>query len=235
MQIIKNILLTVFLLSIISISAAEARPTVLELFTSEGCSACPAAEAEIAQLNARKDVFALSLHVDYWDYIGWKDPFASPANTQRQRAYRQAFNESKIYTPQVVVDGLEETVGSWGWRIKMLMHKARQEQVDIPIRVTQPDTEKLRITLPQRKLKKPVDVLMFVYLPNTQSNVKKGENKGKFLKHTNVVKRFFKVASWDGAEIILTVPEQLQKGENIAIILQEENLGQILGLGLLNK
>jgi len=235
MQTIKNILFALSLMSIASISVAEARPTVLELFTSEGCSSCPTAEAEIAQLNAREDVFALSLHVDYWDYIGWKDPFATPSNTARQRAYRQAFNESKIYTPQVVVDGLEETVGSWGWRIKMLMHKAQQNQVDVPIRVTQPDAEKLRIVLPKRSIKNPVDVLMFVYLPNTESNVRKGENRGKFLKHTNVVTRFFKVASWDGAEMILNVPEQLQKGENVAIILQEENLGKVLGLGLLNK
>ena len=92
--------------------AGEGALNVVELFTSQGCSSCPPADALLADLADRDDVLALSFHVDYWDYIGWKDPFASPQYTQRQRVYSQVFGKRYVYTPQMVVNGSFEMTGS---------------------------------------------------------------------------------------------------------------------------
>src|SRR5581483_3729379 len=92
--------------------AAETRPIVVELFTSQGCSACPPADALLDQLAHRDGVVALGYHVDYWDNLGWKDPFSSPDATARQRAYAARFDHGRQFTPQIVVDGREDMVGS---------------------------------------------------------------------------------------------------------------------------
>src|SRR5271157_4122233 len=93
-------------------ASAEPRPAVVELFTSEGCSSCPPAEAYVGELAQRADVLALAFHVDYWDDLGWRDRFGLPEAVQRQRAYANALRLSSVYTPQVVVDGHEDCVGS---------------------------------------------------------------------------------------------------------------------------
>ena len=93
-------------------SPREVRPVVLELFTSEGCSDCPAADVLLTELAKRKDVIALSLPITYWDMLGWKDTFATEGNTQRQKAYARALNRSGIYTPQMIVDGTLDVVGN---------------------------------------------------------------------------------------------------------------------------
>src|SRR2546430_9680821 len=98
-------------LAIAPLHAGE-RPIVVELFTSEGCSSCPPADALLAELAGRPDVLALSFHVDYWDRLGWKDPFSSPDATRRQHGYAEPFGISTGYTPQMVVDGRWQAVGS---------------------------------------------------------------------------------------------------------------------------
>src|SRR6266404_679093 len=95
------------------------RPVVVELFTSQGCSDCPAADRIVAELAKRKDVIALSLPITYWDMLGWKDTFATDANTKRQKAYAKAMNRSGIYTPQMIVDGLLDVVGNQRSRVMM--------------------------------------------------------------------------------------------------------------------
>ena len=101
-----------FLASFIGAAAAADRPVVVELYTSQGCSSCPPADAILAELADREDVIALAFHVDYWDYIGWKDIFADPANTLRQRNYARVAGARSVYTPQMIVDGQDHVVGT---------------------------------------------------------------------------------------------------------------------------
>src|ERR1700735_2309357 len=91
---------------------AETRPVVVELFTSQGCSSCPPADAVLAELAPRKDVLALGFHVDYWDSLGWKDPLSTPGATGRQNEYAAQFGRHEVFTPQIVIDGQRQAVGS---------------------------------------------------------------------------------------------------------------------------
>ena len=105
----------------------EQRPrTVIELFTSQGCSSCPPADKLLGQLAGRDDVIALTFPVDYWDYLGWKDTLASPAYSARQRAYARARGDGQVYTPQVVIDGAYHAVGSRPWETEKTIAKSRK-------------------------------------------------------------------------------------------------------------
>ena len=99
------------LVLISSPASAEARPVVVELFTSQGCSSCPPADALLGELARHDDVIALGFHISYWDGLAWKDPFSSQSSTDRQRAYGRLFDLGQVYTPQMVVDGIREMVG----------------------------------------------------------------------------------------------------------------------------
>src|SRR5205814_1096869 len=110
---IGRVLFAALVTALLPVTAqAETRPVVVELFTSQGCSSCPPADRLLSELAERPDVIALGLHIDYWDDLGWKDPLSSPEATARQRDYARQFGRRQVYTPQLVVDGTEEAVGS---------------------------------------------------------------------------------------------------------------------------
>jgi hypothetical protein len=103
-------LLTACLIILSAPSLAQDRPVLVELFTSQGCSSCPPADALLHKLARRDDVVALALHVDYWDYIGWKDTFAKAAHSARQRAYAREAGRRMVYTPQMIINGADHVV-----------------------------------------------------------------------------------------------------------------------------
>src|SRR5580698_3481897 len=108
----RSLLSTAVLLLSVGAAHAQSRPTVVELYTSEGCNSCPPAEALIGKLARQNDVIALSFHVDYWDSLGWRDRFALPDAVARQEQYARALRLSSVYTPQLVIDGRHDTLGS---------------------------------------------------------------------------------------------------------------------------
>src|SRR5262249_5080552 len=113
------------------------RPVVVELFTSQGCSDCPAADRIVTELAKRKDVIALSLPITYWDMLGWKDTLATEANTNRQKSYARAMNRSGIYTPQIIVDGQFDVVGNQRERVlSALATRASQIAYDQPVNIS---------------------------------------------------------------------------------------------------
>src|SRR5215831_18787949 len=120
------------------VPVAEPRPVVIELFTSQGCSDCPAADKILTDLAKRKDVIALSLPVTYWDMLGWRDTFATEANTQRQKSYAKVMNRSGIYTPQMIIDGVLDVVGNQNDRVMEALTARNSEtahEASVPIAI----------------------------------------------------------------------------------------------------
>src|SRR5512135_2223984 len=129
--------------------AQPATQTVVELFTSQGCSSCPPADALLKKLSTRPDIIALSLHINYWDYIGWKDPFASKDTTDRQHLYAQALRQRYVYTPEMVVDGFADVDGSQEDEVAHLIDKAaKRDRLRLPVSVKSEGAGKVTVSLP---------------------------------------------------------------------------------------
>ena len=175
---------------------APRTPVLVELFTSEGCSSCPAADAVLEKLLREQpvenaEIVPLSLHVDYWNRLGWKDPYSSKTYSARQQQYTKIFGDDKLYTPQVVIDGREEVVGSEEATIKRTIGGAASRP-HLPLKVTArpvPGSVSLTIDLPAAPEGEAVDVLVALTEDDLSSAVKSGENKGRTLSHVAVVRK----------------------------------------------
>jgi hypothetical protein len=209
--------------------AAQDRLTVVELFTSQGCSSCPPADAFLGELAKRPDVLALSEHVDYWDYLGWKDPFASSENTQRQRAYARRLGLSYVYTPQVVVQGMGQIAGADRDGVLALVARAKDLPL-VPVDVDRTGEGAMVARLGSTTLPAAVDVLLVRFDPKHSTTVARGENGGRQVQNYNVVRGFTRLAMWNGEPTSLPVLAATQGvGETWAILLQQTDGGRILG------
>src|SRR6478752_258183 len=200
----------------------KAGPWAVELFTSQGCSSCPPADAELGKLARRPDIVALSFHVDYWDYIGWKDRFASKATTERQRAYARTLKQRYVYTPEMVVDGRVHQPGVRESQVEAMLSEARRQSAarTTPVIKRMVDGT-LRIWLAAAKLERPADVTLFVYDRRHSTPVERGENEGHRLDNFNVVRHFEIVSQWEGAEANWTVPaDRFQPEQGLAVLVQ---------------
>lgn len=160
-------------------AASQQNPVVVELYTSQGCSSCPPADAILHELARREDVIALALHVDYWDYIGWKDPFGDPAHAERQRAYAMKAGRRSVYTPEMIVQGETDIVGAKPMKLSEAI--AAHAKRDAPVQLTlSRDAQTLRIEAAARvALNGPVTVHMLRYVPHKTTVIERGENRGK--------------------------------------------------------
>jgi hypothetical protein len=208
--------------------AAESRaPVVVELFTSQGCSSCPPADAFLGELAQRKDVIALAYHVDYWDYIGWKDRYASPAWTDRQKAYAGALELRTLYTPQMVIDGRVDAVGSDRSNVSYLIDRAAA----LPKLELTLDSSGSRhvLHLPEARFSKPATVWLVIYDPEQRTQVNRGENAGSTLSEYNIVRDLRKLASWDGKATTIDLNlAAMGKGQACAVLVQGADQGPIL-------
>ncbi len=186
----------------------ESRPVVVELFTSQGCSSCPPADSYVGQLANRKDVLPLSYHVDYWDYIGWKDQFADPAYVGRQRAYAMTLGQHMVYTPQVVVAGAVDAQGADRALIEQKIREAKARQRMYPLEVARdPKSGQVLLELPEAQLPVPATIWLVTYQYKDQAAIDRGVNSGRTLDSFNTVRSLQKVAVWNGHAA--TVPLQL--------------------------
>jgi hypothetical protein len=186
----------------------ESRPVVVELFTSQGCSSCPPADSYLGQLARRKDVLPLSYHVDYWDYIGWKDQFADPAYVGRQRAYAMTLGHHMVYTPQVVVAGAADAQGADRAFIEQKIREAKARQRMYPLEVVRdPQTGQVLLELPEAQLPVPATIWLVTYQYSDKAAIDRGVNSGRTLDSFNTVRSLQKVAVWNGHAA--TVPLQL--------------------------
>ncbi|MCB2130490.1 MAG: DUF1223 domain-containing protein [Rhodobacteraceae bacterium] len=207
-------------------STAE-NPVVVELYTSQGCSSCPPADKVLQGLAKRDDVIALALHVDYWDYIGWKDSFADPGYSDRQRAYARFAGARTVYTPQMIVGGMDHLVGVRTAELEALVK--RHGAADTPVRITlQRQGGKVRINA-QSKAALPDDCLVQLvrYRPLEQVTIERGENAGKVLDYANIVTDWRRIAKWNGRSP-LAVTADAAGSDALAVIIQEPGPGRIL-------
>jgi hypothetical protein len=207
--------------------SAETRPVVVELFTSQGCSSCPPADAFMHKLAARDDVIALALHVDYWDYIGWKDVFGSRANTERQHAYARTAGRRSVYTPQMIIAGQDDVVGNHPMDVADLVkvHAARAPEVDL--KISRSGTTLAISATARRALGNPATVQLVRYLPKETVKVTRGENAGKTLSYSNIVSEWTVLGTWDGRSAY-KVTTAVRGAQPVVVIVQRAGHGPIL-------
>lgn len=216
-----------------AMGAPAPRPVVVELFTSQGCSSCPAADAILERLAREPGVIALSYHITYWDYLGWKDPFALPESTERQKAYAKILRDH-IYTPQVVVDGASIGVGSDESFIRQAMSAAIVSQPFIPVHITR-DGDDLAIDVAGAAADAGVTVPMLgtvwamLYREHDKTTVSAGENQGRVLSDSHNVARIIKLGVWQRNDEHYRLPLSELGGHRIAVILQAEGFSRVAG------
>lgn len=233
------VLLFVLAAAPFSLAAAERPLTVVELFTSQGCSSCPPADAFLGELAGRDDVLALSFHVDYWDYIGWKDPFASADYTRRQRDYSRKLGLRYVYTPQMVIQGAAHVTGSDRSAVLDRIEKNRA-LARLPVELRQGDDGAVRLSVadaPARgEAAEEADVWLVVFDREHLTPVRRGENKGRKLRNYNVVRQLTRIATWRGKalDMAVTVPDMVPgDGQACAVLVQSTETGRILGAAAL--
>jgi hypothetical protein len=206
-------------------------PIVVELFTSQGCSSCPAADRHLGELAKRSDLLPLSLHVDYWDYIGWKDPFATPANGERQRGYARALRQRYVYTPEMVVGGIVHDPGYDIARVgKMLRTAAERGGPHVNPALKREAGNAIAVSVPETRLAKPCDIWLVTFDRRHNTAVSRGENKGATIVNYNVVRSFEKLGTWNGEAAKWIVPAaRVQATRSVAVLVQQESFGPIIG------
>jgi hypothetical protein len=202
--------------------ADETRPVVVELFTSQGCSSCPPADALLDQLSHRDGVLALGYHIDYWDNLGWKDPFSSPEATARQRAYALRFDRGQQFTPQIVVDGKEDMVGSD--REAVLAALKTQPPAVAPVDFA---ADRSEVTIGAGSGKGAVLLVRFVQHRTTKIGA--GENAHRTAEDTNAVLSIEMRGEWTGSPDNFPIAP-LSAGEGYAVLVQARD-GTIIGAG----
>ena len=212
---------------------AQSGPVVVELFTSQGCSSCPPADALLGELAEREDVIALSLHVDYWDYLGWQDPFASPEMSARQHSYRDVLNVRSVFTPQMVIAGRISTVGHQREAIEAAIAQAASEPPRARIALRE-EGGSLRVAItPLAPGLRGVVHLVSYDLPQVQQ-ITQGENRGNTYVYSNVVTDWMRLAEWSGAAQELTAPAPTM-GRGVAVILQDGTTGPVLAAARMER
>ena len=230
--------LLVFLIAAAALASAETKPVVVELFTSEGCSSCPPADRLLAQLHHLQpydgvEVLVLSQHVDYWNRLGWKDPFSDPDRTKRQNWYSTRW-PTRVYTPQAVVDVLVERVGSQSKSIEKVIRAAAQEPKAGMSVAVEDGLAHIEIQgLPRRV---PAEVLLAVVEDDLSVQVPRGENKGRLLSHVGVVRSLETVGqvkrgeeSWEGVAPFAVEESWASHNLRLVAFVQERRSRAIVG------
>jgi hypothetical protein len=211
---------------------AEDNLVVVELFTSQGCSSCPPADDIFAELAQRDDVLALALHVDYWDYIGWTDDFASPAFTARQKSYARFHESPSVYTPQMIVEGSDVLVGAKPMKLAELIERHGEAAPAVRLAVMRIDG-KIEIAASDAREPAPMVVDLVTYVPHRSVSIARGENAGRTLDYHNIVSSWTRIGVWNGkGEFRASVP--LASGDPAAVIVQKVGPGEIVAAARAN-
>lgn len=227
-------------------NAGEPR-AVIELFTSQGCSSCPAADKVLGELSRDPTLVTLSLPVDYWDYLGWKDTLALHGHSNRERAYADTRGDREVYTPQVVVNGIVHVLGSDKAAIEQAIAQTRQSAAPLTLPVTIAVADgKLSVNVPAANGENAsAEVWLCPITGKAQVAIERGENRGHTLAYTNVVRRWVKLGDWSGKAETFSVPVaeladadfSLRDIDRVAVIVQSgvaAKPGLMLGAATVN-
>jgi len=205
-------------------------PVVVELFTSQGCSSCPPADALLGRLAGRHDVLPLAFHVEYWDYIGWKDPFASKISTERQYSYGHALGLNMVYTPQMVIGGTHDAVGSDEGSVTHAI-ETDANRPKLKLSVVRDANGGYKVEIPAGTATAPATVWVALFDHAHKTPVQRGENSGSTLTEFNIVREWRKIGEWNGhaVEIALNLTPESDEYDACAILVQEGGYGSIRG------
>jgi hypothetical protein len=190
-------------------SAVQAEPrAVIELFTSQGCSSCPAADKLLGELSRDRSLLAMTLAVDYWDYLGWKDTLALHGHSKRQRAYAGSRGDREVYTPQAVINGLAHVLGSDAAAIERAIQSTRQKTALLTLPVTMSVAgDKVTVSVPAAKDEQGQGEIWLCPMTKSVSvTISRGENHGRTITYTNVVRRWMRLGEWNGKAATFDVP-----------------------------
>ncbi|ARO14544.1 hypothetical protein BVG79_01198 [Ketogulonicigenium robustum] len=213
----------------VSASAAAAEdvsPVVVELYTAQGCAACPPADVVLSKLREMPGVIPLAMHVDYWDYIGWVDAFGQAAFTQRQNAYADIRRERYIYTPQMVVDGARAVLGGDGMAVMNAISAAREAPRPVQLQALR-DGNTLHIAATRQGDGADLIVQLVRYIPEAVVQIEGGENAGQTLTYVNIVTDLDQLGAWTGAAP-LDIDQPIEGDAPAVVILQESGPGRII-------
>lgn len=220
--------------AVITGSAHADSVNLIELYTSQGCSSCPAADDILTNIADTKGILALGFHVDYWDYLGWKDTFGQKAFTDRQRVYNMNIpSKYTLVTPQMIFHGQSQLAGAnrKGTHKKLKEVAAVKPSANLDAELSG-NTVSVSIAPKTTNLGKS-DVIIVTYQPSVDVKIKRGENAGRTVTYTNIVSSWTKIGSWDGHSKV-TLTHTLNSDHNAAVVLQARNVGDIYAAETLN-
>lgn len=210
---------------------AAAQPkAVIELFTSQGCSSCPPADALFVELSKNPELIALTLPVTYWDYLGWKDTLGKDIFAKRQKLYSKARGDGQLYTPQAVINGASHLVGSDKVEIERALKQVAAKGFAVKVVLQEEgDTLRIRLTPPNGAVETTAGIWV---LPTTHAAtvpISRGENQGKTISYANVVRALVRVGDWNGTEAVLAVPlatTQVPEADGYVVLVQTDQPGR---------
>jgi hypothetical protein len=230
-------LVAVFATAFPLMAGAEPR-AVVELFTSQGCSSCPDADRLLGELSKDPGVLALSLPINYWDYLGWKDTLADARHGTRQKAYSQVRGDRAVYTPQIVVNGVAQALGSDRDAIEQAVTESRREAdvLSVPVALSI-DKDAVTVKTSAGEAAAPTaEVWLCPVSRAIQVHIGRGENRGKTITYTNVVRGWIKLGTWTGGQVTWRVPiKTLGTADAVAVLLQSgttDKPGAMMGAAL---
>lgn len=213
-------------------AAQEAAPVVVELYTSQGCNSCPPADALFGELVRQPGVIALGFHVDYWNYLGWHDPFSNKKFTYRQKEYAMALRQSGVYTPQIVVQGRRGEVGSDRRAVMQAIADARKARLGATVVLEKIEGSRLRAVITAANGAKGANVYLALFDRRLSTKIPRGENEGKTLTNHHVVREWKKLGQLEGEKTEYAITAAGEAGEKrggAAVIVQHGKGGAILG------
>jgi hypothetical protein len=209
---------------------------VIELFTSQGCSSCPPADALLGRLAHKPGLVALSFSIDYWDYLGWRDTLGSPANSERQRSYARARGDGRVYTPQMVIDGITHVNGADEEAVREAVASAEKRLAKSKVPITlraEGDTLIVDVGAAAKESdRRSATVWLAIAKEVEKVAITRGENRGKLLAYHHPVRELTPIGMWEGEAMTLRLPLKDLKtmgGDCLFVLLQEENTGPMLG------